>query len=154
MGSHFVVVEHGDLHESFFWFPLRAAQELVDLESRLFAVRYRIDDESRPESHVAGGENTGRSGHQSVGLDLQCALARGFDAVLGLHEGKIGNLLYRQDHRVTGNHGFGSQRERWIEALGVIEDRNALDDFEASKLPIRPHELLWAQRRTQLDALK
>src|SRR5581483_9319984 len=153
-GSHLVMIEHGDLHGSFFRSPLRPAKELVDLQSRLFTVGHRINHQTRPESNIASGENAVRSGHQSVGIDLQCALACGFDPILRLQAGKIGSLLDGENRHVTWNHGLGSRKELWIKTLAFIEYGNALDDFEANKLPILADELLWTQRRTQRHALE
>ena len=107
-----------------------AAQEFVDLLCGFLAVSDRIDDQAGTESDIASGENPRRGGHQRVRIDLERALACGFNAVIRLQERKIGRLSDRQNHGVARDYEFRSRLKFRVESLVFIKDGNALDDLQ------------------------
>src|SRR5947209_20045921 len=100
------MVEDTDLHELRLGLPLRPAKELVDLLGGLFAVSNRIDDEPGPVGDVACGKDGWRSGHQRCGINLQSALARGFDALVGFQEREIESEPNGGDPRCRRKDGY------------------------------------------------
>src|SRR6266498_1142262 len=90
--SHLVMIKNCDLHIPWARFPFSSSQIVIDVFCRLLAIGNRTDNQTRTKGNIPGGEDSGRTAHQRVFIDLDSALASNLNLISLSQEGKIGCL--------------------------------------------------------------
>src|SRR6266545_2523272 len=90
--GHLVMIKNCDLHIPLAGFPFSSSQIVIDVFCRLLAIGNRTDNQTRTKGNIPGGEDSGRTAHQRVFIDLDSALASNLNLISLSQEGKIGCL--------------------------------------------------------------